>query len=216
MTLKNSALHISILIHLALVLCYGVLKLNVGALFSTQRINIEVFDDPKAAPAQLNLQLTKPQVEEKKPEPVQKKVFGVSRKAMTTNEATAKTAEIKLGNTVAKENDQLKLEKEDPDSIPIPTDDYLITKQVALLKDIKIPYPPEAKKANVEGPVVMDLVIDQSGQVRSVELIRGPGAGLNEAAVEAVKSFLFRPAQVGDKFVAVKIRYTYRFVLENR
>jgi len=216
MTNRFSSLSISISLHLLLVFSYLVMKFNLASFHSSQKIPIEVIQYPKAAPAQLQLQPTKPQVEEKKPEPVVKKVFGVSRKAMTTNSTSENTAEIKQGNTVAKENDNLKLEKDDPDKIPIPADDYLVTSQVALVRDVRIPYPPEAKKANIEGPVVMDLIIDQSGKVRSVVLVRGPGSGLNEAAVEAAKSFEFRPAKVGDQTVAVKIRYTYRFVLENR
>lgn len=216
MSKKLSAIQLSLILHSALVLSYIFLKLNIGSFFYSQKIPIEVFAYPKVLSAGLKLQPTKSQVEEKKPDPVVKKVFGVSRKAITTINSFENTAQLKQGNTVAKENDNLNLEKNDADSIPIPTDDYLITSQVALLRDVKIPYPPEAKKNNVEGPVVMDLVIDQDGKVRSVDLIRGPGSGLNEAALEAVKSFQFRPAKVGDQTVAVKIRYTYRFILENR
>ena len=47
-------------------------------------------------------------------------------------------------------------------------------------------------------------------------LIKGPGFGLNEAALEVAQKFEFVPGRVGDKSVAVKIRYTYRFILENR
>lgn len=216
MTKKISPVNVSIFLHGLVVVGYLLLKLNLASFRPLQKIPIEVIQYPQAAPAHLQLQPSKPQVAEKPPEPVVKKVFGVSRKAMTTANPNVNTAEIKQGNTVAKENDNLKLEKEDPDSIPIPADDYLVTSQVALLKDVRIPYPSEAKKANVEGPVVMDLIIDAEGRVRSVTLIRGPGSGLNEAALEAAKSFEFRPAKVGDQTVAVKIRYTYRFVLENR
>ena len=213
---KISPLHVSVGLHFSFVLMYVFLKWNGVSMLTSKKIPIEVFQYPVAAPSQLKLQPSMPQIQDKKPEPLVKKVFGLSRKALTTTQSSAQTAEVKQGNTVAKENDNLKLEKDDPDSIPIPTDDYLITSQVALLKDVKIPYPVKAKNENVEGPVVMDLVIDATGQVRSAQLIRGPGAGLNEAALEAVKSFEFRPAKVADQAVTVKIRYTYRFVLENR
>jgi protein TonB len=85
-----------------------------------------------------------------------------------------------------------------------------------LKSEVRIPYPEEAKKASVEGPVVMDLLIDADGKVRKVDLIKGPGYGLNEAAVAALKGFEFIPARMSDHSVAVKIRYTYRFILENR
>lgn len=216
MTNRFSSLAVSFFLHGLLLVAFLVLNLNLKVFKSTPKIPIEVLQYPQAAPSHLKLQLTKPQAEEKKPEPVVKKVFGVSRKAMTAASPSENTAEIKQGNTVAKEIDNLKLDKDDPDSIPIPTDDYLITTQVSLVREIRIPYPPEAKKANVDGPVVMDLIIDQNGKVKSVILVRGPGSGLSEAAVEAAKSFEFRPAKVGDQTVVVKIRYTYRFVLENR
>jgi protein TonB len=117
---------------------------------------------------------------------------------------------------VAKEMDNLKLDANDADSIPIPTDDYLVTSMPVLTSEIRISYPPQAKQASIEGPVVMDLIIDDQGKVRQVSLVRGPGYGLDEAAIEAIQKFQFRPAQIADKSVAVKIRYTYRFILENR
>lgn len=182
--------------------------------FRSQKIEIEVFDMPKVAPPSVvqNPSLApKPKVE---PKEERRQVFGVSRKAITTESESA--AEIKQGNTVAKVQDDLKLNKDDADSLPIPTDDYLVTAMPRIQKEFRIPYPDEAKKAGVEGPVVMDLLIDDQGKVRQVTLVRGPGFGLNEAAIEAIQKFEFAPARVSEKSVAVRIRYTYRFVLETR
>ena len=117
---------------------------------------------------------------------------------------------------MAKEQDNLKLDPNDLDSLPIPADDFLVSSMPQLMSEIRIQYPDEAKKAGIEGPVVMDLLIDAQGSVRQVSLIKGPGFGLNEAALAAIKDFKFRPAKIKDQAVAVKIRYTYRFVLENR
>lgn len=217
MMAKASPLSISFLVHGFFVASFLILQLNFKSLFSSEKIPIEVIDIAKPVAANLNLQLSKSRAEEKPPAPQpQRKVFGVSRKALTTTETTAHTAEIKQGNTVAKENDNLKLNENDADSIPIPADDYLVTSQVALIKDVKIPYPAEARKKNIEGSVVMDIIIDQQGRVRDANLVRGPGFGLNEAAMAVIKDFLFRPARVGEQAVAVKIRYSYRFVLENK
>lgn len=181
------------------------------------KINIEVFENPKVAPKTLNLE--PPKIEKVKPPPPPpetKQVFGVSRKALTTNDTSGTTAEVKLGNTVAKEQDNLKLDPNDADSLPIPADDYLVSSMPQLLTEMRIPYPEEAKKAGIEGPVVMDLLIDDQGNVRQVTLIKGPGFGLNEAALAAIKNFKFRPARMQDQAVAVKIKYTYRFILETR
>lgn len=213
---KLSPLQISFGMHLVIFAVAIATQFNLLKVFRSEKVDIEVLVAPKTAPANLNLQVAPKPKEIEKPKEIQKKVFGLNRKAITTTEDSPTTATVKVGNTVAKENDNLKLEANDPDSIPIPTDDYLVTSQPALLKDIKIPYPEEAKKAGIEGPVVMNLLIDKNGKVRDVKLVKGPGFGLNEAAEKAVLDFVFRPAKVNDQSVAVLIRYTYRFVLEIR
>lgn len=95
------------------------------------------------------------------------------------------------------------------------TDDALLTSPVEMLKVVKALYPLEAKKANISGKVVMMLLIDETGHVRDVKILSGPGYGLKEAAATAAKSFLFKPAQVKDKKVSVLVRYTYRFDLDH-
>lgn len=89
-----------------------------------------------------------------------------------------------------------------------------ITRFPKVKKEIKAQYPEEAKKSGIDGPVVLEIIIDKLGQVREVQLISGPGHGLNESAIEALKKFEFQPAFKGEESVAVKIRYTYRFKLE--
>ncbi len=80
-------------------------------------------------------------------------------------------------------------------------------------KEFKAAYPDEAKKAGVDGPVILEILIDRTGHVQDVLIIKGPGYGLNESALEAIKKFEFKPAFKGSDAVAVKIRYTYRFKL---
>jgi len=198
----------------ALLIFFG-FSLFFQSRFKSRVVNFEVIVNPKLAPSSLNLQTVKPQV---KPEvePAQRQVFGASRKAITATEAAPDAATIKQGNTVAKAEDDLKLNANDADSLPIPTDDYLVSAMPTLLSEVRIPYPEEARRASVDGPVVMDLLIDQEGKVRQVTLVKGPGFGLNEAALNAILLFKFQPAKVEDRAVAVRIRYTYRFVLQSR
>lgn len=88
-----------------------------------------------------------------------------------------------------------------------------VTRFPKVTREIKASYPEEAKAAGVDGPVVMEILIDPTGKVREVKLISGPGYGLNESAVKAMKEFEFTPALKDTSAVAVKIRYTYRFKL---
>lgn len=165
---------------------------------------------PKASPQAISM--LKAPKEAKTPLPDTRKVFGVSRKSITSDDAATST-EVKQGNTVAKEFDDEKLKDDDQD-LPIPADELMVTAMPKLQSEVRIPYPPEAKAKGIQGAVVMDILIDAQGQVREVKLIQGPGAGLNEAALEAVKQFKFIPARIEAQVVAVRIRYAYRFVLE--
>lgn len=89
-----------------------------------------------------------------------------------------------------------------------------VTRLPKVVHEVKASYPLEAKKAGIAGPVVLDVLVDSGGKVREVHVVNGPGFGLNESAVEALKKFEFRPALKGANSVAVKIRYTYRFKLD--
>ncbi len=160
-------------------------------------------DKPVAPPVAKKIEALKP-----------KAVFGLNRNALTTSqESTESAVTLKQGNTVAKEQDQEKLMEDDPSSLPNPTDEFLVTSMPVLISEVRIPYPKPARDAGIEGPVVMELLIDAEGKVRNVTLISGPGYGLNEAAMEAVHGIKFKPAKIDQQAVAVKIRYTYRFVL---
>ncbi len=83
-----------------------------------------------------------------------------------------------------------------------------------LMGEIKIEYPPEAKKNDIEGSVRLRVVTDPEGLVTSVSVISGPGYGLNEAARDALKKFKFRPATKGGVAVGYTFTYTYTFLLD--
>ncbi len=138
-----------------------------------------------------------------------KPVFGLTKTAHTSQAPGA--VEIKAGNTLAKPIDQDIAEN--TDALPVPAAEYLVSQMPRLKTEVRIPYPREAHTQNVEGAVLMDLLIDEMGRVREARLIEGPGYGLNEAALEAVYRFEFEPARIEQKSVAVRIRYAYRFVL---
>jgi TonB family protein len=61
-----------------------------------------------------------------------------------------------------------------------------------LLKQIDPVYPAIAKAAQVQGQVVLQLEIDQSGQVAKVKALSGPPM-LLEAAMDAVKQWRYKP-----------------------
>lgn len=95
-------------------------------------------------------------------------------------------------------------------------DSQTVSEKPRVLYQEKIIYPETAKSARVEGPVKLSVTIDKFGDVIDVVVIEGPGFGLNETAVQAMKNFKFSPAKKDGQSVAVRITYIYRFKLESR
>jgi protein TonB len=209
--LDSRALRGSILIHAgiaALYLLAVVLPRLVSDRGPLEKIDFDVIDAPKVAPQPLEAAPPKPKQEAAKP----RSVFGLSRKAITGSDSSAPSS--KAGNTLAKEQDQEKLRDDDADSLPIPTDEYLVSQMPVLLSDFRVPYPPDARKAGVQGAVILDLLIDGEGRVRQAAVAQKLFPSLDEAALKAASGLKFKPARVAEKTVAVRIRYAYRFVLE--
>jgi len=101
------------------------------------------------------------------------------------------------------------------DSIGEPVvEEFEVGELPVLETEVKVPYPAEAKRKRIQGNVVFDLVVGSDGSVKSAKALMSPAPELTEAALGAVRRFRFKPAKIGDKSVAIQIRYTYRFVLE--
>ncbi len=75
------------------------------------------------------------------------------------------------------------------------------------------PYTPEAKKAKLQGSVVLGLTIDASGNVRDVRVKQPLGEGLTESAVNTVRTWKFRPATKNGKPVPVAVVVEITFKL---
>ena len=74
-------------------------------------------------------------------------------------------------------------------------------------------YPPAAKKEGIEGTVWLKTLVDEEGRVAKVEIQKSEAEVLNQAAVDAVKQWLFKPAIMKGKPVAVWVSIPFRFVL---
>jgi len=133
---------------------------------------------------------------------VRKKVFGVSMESVIIGEAGQGDVVLPVGDTLMKT----------PDKNPVSL--YDLTEGPVLIKEVKAPYPPEALQRGIEGKVILELLIDSQGHVASARVIRGAGYGFDEAAAEAVREFLFRPAWLKGQAVPVRITYTYTFILD--
>ena len=106
-----------------------------------------------------------------------------------------------------------------PDPIPSPTDGIASggTGGTTLPTCIhcSIPaYSPKAKAAKYQGTVVLDVVVTAQGRTERIIILRGPGLGLEEKSIEAVKKWKFKPATGPDgNPVAVRIPIEISFRL---
>ena len=181
---------------------------------SARIVPLTVIEDPVVVPTNLILQPTKPVEKPKEiPKPIEtQKVFGASRKSMTAAATDESAISVKQGNTVAKEQDDLKLKDSDADSIPIPADDYLITQGVTLIYSPKLTRTEAAQKEGYTGKAEVAMIVDDKGNVRDAQLLNELKFGLGERALEIARQMKFKPAQVDGTPVAVKIRYIIRFI----
>ena len=66
-------------------------------------------------------------------------------------------------------------------------------------------FTPEARAANFQGNVAIQLIVDAQGNPQDIRVIRRLGMGLEEKAIEAVRMYKFRPAMYQGHPVAVQI-----------
>jgi protein TonB len=191
---------------------HGILLMLIAAVLVTGQhrkpteVDIQILERPKLA--ENPVRVIEPRVQPTGSRG--REVFGISPRSVTSDQGE----EVKAGNTVAKAPDQEQLKPGDPDMLPVPSEEYLVTSMPELKSEVRVPYPSEARRLGIQGAVIMNLLIDESGKVREVSLVEGPHAELNAAAMTAARGFQFTPAMIQQKPVAVRIRYVYRFVLE--
>lgn len=74
-------------------------------------------------------------------------------------------------------------------------------------------YTPEARKARVQGEVMISVIVDAQGMPQNARVVKPLPAGLSEAALDAVRKYRFKPALKDGKFpvpVMVTIAVNFR------
>jgi len=89
--------------------------------------------------------------------------------------------------------------------------------------DVKAPIkeyapPPQyteiARKARIQGVVIVQAIVTKQGEVQDVKVLKGLPMGLDTAAAEAVKKWKFKPATLNGKPVDVYYNLTVNFTLQ--
>ena len=77
-----------------------------------------------------------------------------------------------------------------------------------LQKQVK--YPETARQAGIEGTVIVQFIVSETGSVINPKVIRGIGGGCDEAAIEAVKKVTFEPGS--QRGVPVPVQFSLPIV----
>ena len=86
---------------------------------------------------------------------------------------------------------------------------------VRLLRQVLPAYPKDARKAKIEGQVVLSAVIADNGSIKVIQVISGPPL-LADAAVEAVHQWRYEPNMVANTGPGIRTKITMNFRLHNK
>lgn len=82
------------------------------------------------------------------------------------------------------------------------------------IRQVQPRYTENARRAGIQGAVILEAVIDEQGNVTDVRVLRGLPMGLDREAVNAVQQWKFRPAMMADKPVKVYFNLTVNFAIQ--
>lgn len=94
-----------------------------------------------------------------------------------------------------------------------PLNETQVSAKARLLSNSPALYPADARLAEIEGDVVVEIVVDAAGRVTDARSITQLGYGLEAAATNAVRAYRFRPALKDGVSVPVRMRWTVEFRL---
>jgi TonB family protein len=86
----------------------------------------------------------------------------------------------------------------------------------APIKQVRPQYTEEAKQARLQGTVWLDCVVASNGTPRDIIVARSLDTvhGLDQAAINALKQWRFKPGTKEGKAVAVRVRVEMTFTLK--
>ncbi|MCS4102364.1 energy transducer TonB [Salinibacter ruber] len=137
-------------------------------------------------------------------------IFTKAPPEFTTSEFYDYKCTAKSSNK-AKSDEENEEEKESDKAKKLPT---LIGGMKSLQESAKDLYPKFAKKAGIEGRVIVEFSVDDKGNVQRPMVTRGVHRQLNEAAIEAVKKQEFKPGTQQGEPVRMRISLPVLFRLQ--
>ena len=89
---------------------------------------------------------------------------------------------------------------------------WIVEQKPELIQRVNPVYPEMARRAGLQGQVLVSFIVTREGRVAEPRVLKGPEI-FRAAALEAVRQFLFKPAMQNDRGVAVRMTIPIRFSL---
>ena len=86
-------------------------------------------------------------------------------------------------------------------------------RSAAPAQEVRADYSDAARRANLEGEVVLEIVVRRDGSVGDVKVLQGLGLDLNQRAIQAVRQWRFAPARLKGVPVDVVVEVAVEFRL---
>jgi TonB family protein len=113
---------------------------------------------------------------------------------------------LRFDVSVAAADDAATTKKSPPESISAEKmQDRLLTK-------VPPKYPPDAKKAGIQGTVVLEAVIGKTGNIENLKVVSGP-AELQQSSLDAVRQWTYKPVLWKGQPIEVKTTITVVYTL---
>lgn len=143
----------------------------------------------------------------------------------------ARTKKVPIPDPTPDEPEPIRL-PEEIEQLEIPDTDVIFgipdgpppaTGPIRVGGDVKAPEklhspPPQyteiARKARIQGVVIVEAIVDKTGSVTNVKILKGLPMGLDQAAVDAIKRWKFKPATLNGRPVDVYYNLTVNFQLQ--
>ncbi|UCF62993.1 MAG: energy transducer TonB [bacterium] len=90
---------------------------------------------------------------------------------------------------------------------------YALSEKPEVVHRVEPAYPDLARKAGIEGMVVVKVLIGTKGDVEKVEVVKSHPM-LDDAAMDAARQFKFKPGKQRDRFVKVWMTIPFTFRLK--
>lgn len=101
-------------------------------------------------------------------------------------------------------------ESDEEESIPF----FKVSKKPEVIKKVAPKYPDLARRAGIEGQVVCQIIVGKDGRVKEAKVVKSVPM-LDEAALAAVRKWVFSPGEQRDRKVSVKMIVPVQFKFKN-